>query len=166
MSTTDVHALSFEPLVHTGSLHRGLQWSPRKVWRFGADIQNHSCDKGSGGSWDPVMAFLWVGAGRWRACRHTRGRLCAHSINTGICLCKLIFNPLSTWCWVHWRWHSEKQHWTTLKSMYKFTSIHRRIVQQEATTSDVVLCLQVLITGTKDSGPSIRSLQQNPSRWH
>lgn len=27
------------------------------------------------------------------------GRLCAHSINTGICLCKLIFNLLPTWCW-------------------------------------------------------------------
>lgn len=79
-------------------LHRGPQWSPQKV--FGADIQNHSCGKGSGGSWDHVTAFLWVGAGRWSACRHTRGRLCAHSINTGICLCKLVFNPLPPWCWV------------------------------------------------------------------
>lgn len=56
--------------------------------------------KGSGGSWDRVTAFLWVGAGRWRACRHRGGRPCAHSFNTNICLRKLTLNLLPNWCWV------------------------------------------------------------------
>lgn len=96
---TDVHNWCPSIGLWTPSSYWQLE-GPSEVHRFDADIQNHSCDKGSGGSWDPVTALLWAGAGRWSACRHTRGKLCAHSLNAGICLCKLIFNLLPTWCWV------------------------------------------------------------------
>lgn len=145
-----------QPPALSGSYTEGSSEIHR---RFGADIQNHSCDKGSRVSWGPVTAWGWSPD----ACRHTRGRLCAHSINTGICLCKLIFNLLPTWCWALdvTQWKAELD---CPKSTYKFTSIHRRVLQQEAMTSDVVLRLQVLNQGRRPQHllPSAKPL---PLAW-